>query len=95
MRLPVTFTESKCNLTVKFADNDLNLKFNFGEIIQVSDLPKYEGDYTIIPKITAQTMKTQDKLMTDNVTIKEIPYFEVSNPQSGKTVIIGGTEIDN
>lgn len=60
-----------------------------------TDLPVYSGSYTVTPKTTAQSMKTSDKVMTDNVTIKEIPYSEVSNPQSGKTVIIGGTEIDN
>ena len=60
-----------------------------------TDLPVYSGSYTITPKTTAQSMETSDKVMTDNVTIKEIPYSEVSNPQSGKTVIIGGTEIDN
>jgi hypothetical protein len=60
-----------------------------------TDLPVYSGSYTVTPKTTAQSMETSDKIMTDNVTIKEIPYSEVSNPQSGKTVIIGGTEIDN
>ncbi len=60
-----------------------------------TDLPVYSGSYTVTPKTTAQSMETSDKVMTDNVTIKEIPYSEVSNPQSGKTVIIGGTEIDN
>lgn len=51
---------------------------------------KYEGSYTITPKSwEKQTMKTKLKVMSDDVTIKEIPYYETSN-KSGLTAIIGG-----
>lgn len=49
----------------------------------------YTGSYTIIPKVTDQTMPTYDKYMENDVTIKKIPLHEVSNVD-GTTLIIGG-----
>ena len=50
----------------------------------------YNGDYTIEPDITSQTMETKNKIMKNDVNILAIPYHEVSNEQNGTTVIIGG-----
>jgi hypothetical protein len=52
---------------------------------------EYKGDYTVIPDVEAQTLETKQKLMTDNVTIKEIPYYDTSNLAGGITVYIGST----
>lgn len=49
----------------------------------------YEGDYEITPKIKKQTLETKNKLMYSDLTIKEIPYYEVSNDYGGITIIIG------
>lgn len=49
----------------------------------------YMGDYEVTPKISEQMLETYDRHMNENVTIKPIPYYEVSNEYSGKTVIIG------
>ena len=48
----------------------------------------YSGSYDITPKVTAQVLQTKDKHMTDDVTIKKIPYFDVSNDAGGSTVYI-------
>ena len=53
-------------------------------------IPAYEGDYIVTPKIDEQILETKDLRMTDDVTVKEIPYAEVTNPVGGKTAIIGG-----
>ena len=51
----------------------------------------YTGEYTVTPKVRQQTiLQTQLKVMSDNVTVLQIPDYEVSNPQGGKTFIIGG-----
>lgn len=50
----------------------------------------YEGEYVITPKTYEQTMETKDLLMKDDVEIEEIPLYQVSNTQGGKTAIIGG-----
>lgn len=49
----------------------------------------YEGDYTVIPKVSEQEMQTKNKMMEDNVIIQKIPFYEFSN-ETGKTVVIGG-----
>lgn len=41
--------------------------------------PPYEGPYEVIPKTVDQTLQTKQKSMVDDVTVKEIPYVEVSN----------------
>lgn len=52
----------------------------------------YEGDYEVIPKVTAQSLPTKEKYMIDDVTVKEIPFFETSNNSGGNTVYIGGLD---
>ena len=48
----------------------------------------YEGPYDVTPKVTAQTLPTAKKLMRDDVSIRAIPYFDVSNPAGGNTIYI-------
>lgn len=52
----------------------------------VGDL--YEGDYSVIPRATEQTLPTKEKLMLDDVSVKAIPTFEVSNATGGTTFYI-------
>lgn len=50
----------------------------------------YTGDCTVTPKAdTDIVLNTCGKLLDDDVIVKKIPYFEVSNTQDGKTVYIG------
>lgn len=52
-------------------------------------LPTYDGEYIVTPKaFVEQTLETKNKSMTDDVTVLEIPYSEVSNPEGGTTVNI-------
>lgn len=52
-------------------------------------VPTYDGDYQVVPKSTEQVLSTKDKKMTDDVTVKAIPYFETSNEEDGVTIFIG------
>lgn len=52
------------------------------------DATVYEGDYEVTPKVDAQTMPTKGKVMEEDVTIKSIPFFDVSNMSGGTTVYI-------
>ncbi|MCM1364663.1 MAG: hypothetical protein NC122_05105 [Faecalibacterium sp.] len=54
----------------------------------ISHIAKFDGSYEITPKTTAQILSTKAKLMIDDVEIKKIPTYEVSN-QSGTTFYIG------
>lgn len=49
--------------------------------------PRYQGDYTVIPSASVQTLDTTGYVMSDDVTVTEIPYAEVSNTY-GTTVSI-------
>ena len=53
-----------------------------------TDADIYDGTYVVTPRPFEQVLPTQDKLMADDVTVKQIPYFETSNVQ-GTTVYIG------
>lgn len=50
----------------------------------------FQGPYEITPKINRSVvLQTNNKTMTDNVTVNEITVASVQNPQGGKTVWIG------
>ena len=50
----------------------------------------YDGPYTVTPRFVPQTLETEHKSMTDDVTVLEIPVHRVSNEAGGVTVSIGG-----
>lgn len=50
---------------------------------------KYTGEYEVTPKTdSAVILETAARLMTRDVTVNKIPYFEVAN-ESGNTIYIG------
>jgi hypothetical protein len=53
-----------------------------------SQIPPYEGDYEVTPKVEGQELKTKHKYMIQDVTVHAIPFFEVSNTSGGNTVYI-------
>lgn len=92
MRLDVKFEEQDQRFRVDFQENDRSFDVDFGEIQQVTKYvggEKYEGEYVVTPKVEAQTMRTKDKVLTDDVTVKAIPFFNVSNNSGGSTAYIG------
>ena len=48
----------------------------------------YDGPYEVTPKVSAQTLPTAKKFMRDDVSVRAIPYFDVSNPAGGNTIYI-------
>ena len=61
----------------------------FQEISVIDEIEAYDGPYVVTPAIDSQVLSTAQKRMTDNMTVKAIPYFQTSNPQMGETVYIG------
>ena len=54
-----------------------------------TDISVYMGEYTVTPKPNEkQVLNTTNKMLVDDITVKEIPYYEVSNAV-GHTVYIG------
>lgn len=51
---------------------------------------EYEGAYEILPDVMYdQVLETADRLLTDDILVKKVPYHETSNSANGKTVYIG------
>lgn len=53
-------------------------------------LPVYEGEYSVTPAVTEQTLATAQSYMDADIKVEKIPYSEVSNISGGKTATIGG-----
>lgn len=52
-------------------------------------LELYGGPYEVTPRLYAQSLDTDGKLMQDDVTVYEIPVTRTTNPTGGLTVLIG------
>lgn len=52
--------------------------------------PEYTGAYEVTPILNnEQVLDTDNKVMTDDVTVHPIPVVYTTNPYGGKTVLIG------
>jgi len=52
--------------------------------------PPYTGSYHVVPALYwQQRLETYGKSMTDDVLVDAIRITETSNPQGGKTIVIG------
>lgn len=65
------------------------IEFEVEEGIGTGTLPPYQGEYTVIPRKIEQVLNTNDKRMTDDVTVEAISYIEVGNLGGGTTATIG------
>lgn len=72
------------------------VKENSGRISAVVDRPKgdyqkYTGEYEVTPSLSEDiTLDTAHKVMTDDVTVRKVPQYEIINDAGGNTLIIGG-----
>jgi len=58
---------------------------------RVKEPLNYTGDYEVTSMIDIeQTLETAKRYLDRNITVKAIPYAEVSNLSGGRTVTIGG-----
>ena len=92
MIIKAKFKEITNNIPVTFEKNTKVLATDFGEVHTVTKLvggDLYEGEYTVIPKVIEQTMPTKEKVLTEDMIIKSIPFFKTSNNSGGNTVYIG------
>ena len=94
MKINFTFSSLETELDGAFIQGEpKSITFGFAENIIINAAPDgfsvYEGEYKVTPKVTAQTLETENKLMAEDLTVKAIPYFEVSNLAGGSTVTIG------
>ena len=79
---------SSPSVTFRFGQTDsLAVAVELGRPVYMGGEP-YEGPYDVTPKVTAQTLPTAKKLMRDDVSVRAIPYFDVSNQAGGNTIYI-------
>lgn len=81
MRFNVQFKETEKRFNVAFR--------GLQKAVVRADVEYYEGEYEVMPKSSAQTLRTKEKFLTEDVNIKAIPYSETGNTAGGKTVYIG------
>lgn len=82
------FEDDSREFCMEFGETDGEFCMEFDELqIVHTDYDPYLGPYVVIPKRRDQILATKDKNMTDDVTVKEVPWTEVSN-QHGTTYII-------
>ena len=73
----------------------------FQKVTEMKDAEKYTGPYEVTPTVEGEVLPTASKLMTQDLTIKAIPVYSVSNTAGGNTFYIatmddelaGGTAI--
>lgn len=68
-------------------NNNISIKGNLN-VTQSNPYPEYTGTYEVIPSIEMQILETKNKILKDDVSVKQIPYFETSNLY-GDTAYIG------
>lgn len=55
-----------------------------------SSAPFYTGEYIVTPKVNVeQTLDTSGHLMANDVTVKQVPFYEIKNSAGGVTFTIG------
>lgn len=91
-KLDVVFSElsSTVRVDVVFSELSSTIRVDFGEIFTRYATEVYSGSYEVTPQTDSPIiLETSDKVMSKNLTVKEIPFFSVSNPAGGNTVYIG------
>lgn len=90
MRINVTFGYTEQRFSAGFEDAEKRFSAGFGDLTVITvGAEEYAGSYEVTPKVESQTLPTEKKLMKQDVIVKEIPYYAVSN-NFGQTIIIGG-----
>ena len=85
--------KSCINFITKFNSRENNFKTRFGSTTYAA-VKVYTGEYIITPKAdTSVVLETKNKIMLYDLTVKEIPYYQVTNPADGETVYIGSEVI--
>ena len=82
-----TVAESQQQFDCVVSESIQTVTANIDTAIVTTVTPPYVGDYIVIPQTNEQILPTNGLRMTDDVTVRSVPYYEVSN-QSGLTVYI-------
>lgn len=73
------------DITIGVASPNINISL---VPINSHDIPKYDGEYEFTPTVDGGKLRTANKLMEQDVNIKAIPFYKVSNAFNGETIFI-------
>lgn len=73
----------------KLSESPVTMRVSDAVVVGTGAVDPYEGAYVVIPKVTQQMLETERKLMLEDVLVKEIPFYDVSNAAGGSTIFIG------
>ena len=59
-----------------------------GVTVVVANAEYYDGPYEVTPDTLGRSLATEGRYMTENVSVKAIPYYETSNEAGGSTLYI-------
>lgn len=91
MTLDVKFEEITGAFAVDIEETTQAFGVDMGEVQHVTEFiggEEYKGEYIATPTTKEQLFETKGKVMLDNITVKKIPFFNVSNANGGNTVYI-------
>lgn len=75
--------------TFEFEFEEPTINFTLEQAIEITHNEYYQGEYVVTPKMFEGTvLLTKDKTMVDDVTVLEVPFYEVTNETGGTTVYI-------
>lgn len=78
------------SIKLKLADSTPLVLKTAVSVVYKPDGAVYDGDYEVTPKTMSEViLPTAQKTMRDDVTVKKMPQFEVSNEADGVTLILG------
>ncbi len=88
--VPIAVSVSEVCVPMTVSVGETVLPMAVSTTIVTGEGPIYHGSYDVTPLAgTEVILETQGRRMTDDVTVREIPYFETTNEAGGYTVIIG------
>lgn len=89
--IEVTLQESS-ELEIEFREDAIEVGDDEFVKVIAAQADTYDGPYEVTPLAHQEVkLETRDRLMADDVTVREVPIYEVSN-ESGTTVYIATLE---
>lgn len=79
--------ESGMGANIRTPDSALDAALP-GTLVITVERETYAGPYEVTPKVTEQTIETKGKVMREDLTVKEVPVYRVTNASGGTTVYI-------
>lgn len=89
IRIPMSVAVNGETIPVNLASRRLQFHVDLDSTYSFTDVPEYEGEYEVTPRLYEQSLETTNKALRNDVTVRQIPVVYTSNLYDGQTVVIG------